>query len=111
MDTGKGLSGSLGLSYPILTRSNYTTWALKIKVYLKAQGVWNAIESKDAAVEDKTDKVAIVMIYQGIPEEFLLALAEKETANWVWEALKMLCQGADKVKKARVQTLKSDFKA
>lgn len=63
------------------------------------------------AVEEKTDKVAMAMIYQGIPEEMLLSLAEKKTAMDVWEAIKMLCQGVDRVKKARVQTLKSEFEA
>ncbi|XP_074362800.1 uncharacterized protein LOC141703096, partial [Apium graveolens] len=117
MEGNKGKSG-LGLSYPMLARSNYTAWALKMKVYLKAQGVWNAIEAQDpkekdpkVAVDDKTDKVALAMIYQAIPEEILLAIAEKETAKDAWEAIKTLCQGAEKVKKARIQTLKSEFEA
>lgn len=31
-------SGSIGLSYPLLDRSNYTAWAMKMKVFIKAQG-------------------------------------------------------------------------
>lgn len=41
----------------------------------------------------------------------LLSLAEKKTAKEVWEAIKTLCQGADRVKKARIQMLKSEFEA
>lgn len=76
-DNGKGKNGSLGLSYPMLTRSNYTAWTLKMKVFIKAQGVWNAIEWQDpkAPAEDKIDKAALTMIYQGIPEETLLSIA------------------------------------
>lgn len=51
------------------------------------------------------------MIYQGIPEGMLLSLADKETAKDAWEAIKTLCQRSDKVKNARIQTLKSEFEA
>lgn len=92
--------GSIGLSYPTLSRNNYTTWALKMKVYMQAQGVWTAIEQSDpkTAVEEKVDKVALAMLYQGLPEDMLLTIAEKGTAKEAWEALKTMCQGADRVK-------------
>lgn len=62
-------------------------------------------------IEEKTDKVALTMIYQGIPEDVLLSLAEKKTAKDAWEAIRTLCLGVDRVKKARIQTLKSEFEA
>lgn len=104
-------NGSIGLTYPMLDRSNYTAWAMKMKVFIKAQGAWIAIEPKDpkAEVDDKIDQIALAMIYQGIPEGMLLSLADKDTAKGAWEAIKTLCQGADKVKNARVQTLKAEF--
>lgn len=113
MEMNKSKNGSIGLSYPMLSKENYTAWSMKMKVFMQAQGVWSAVEQTDpkASVEDKTDKVALAMIYQGIPEEVLLSLAEKKTAKEAWEAIKTLCQGADRAKKARVQTLKSDFES
>ncbi|XP_074322913.1 uncharacterized protein LOC141659883 [Apium graveolens] len=84
METGKNKSGVVGLTYPMLTRSNYTTWALKMKVFMQAHSVWETIEPKDpkaTKVNEKTDKVAMAMIYQGIPEEILLSVAENETAK------------------------------
>ena len=113
MDVNKIKGGSFGLSYPMLARSNYTAWSLKMKVFMQAQGVWAAVESTDekTVVEEKTDKIALAMIYQGIPEEFLLMIAEKKTAKEAWDAIKTLCQGADRVKKARIQTLKAEFEA
>lgn len=51
------------------------------------------------------------MIYQGIPEEMMLSLADKETTKDAWEAIKTLCQGTDRVKKAKIQNLKSEFEA
>ncbi|XP_074336191.1 uncharacterized protein LOC141673354 [Apium graveolens] len=107
----KKAKDSIGLSYPMLTRSNYTAWALKMKVFIQAQGVWIALEPNDpkGAVEEKIDKVAMAMIYQGIPEETLLSLVEKKTTKKVWEMIKTLNQGADRVKQAQIQTLKYEF--
>lgn len=45
--------------------------------------VWIAVEQTDpeVIVEEKTNKVALAMIYQRIPEDVLLSLAEKKTAK------------------------------
>lgn len=101
------------MNYPMLARNNYTAWALQMKVYMKAQGVWNAVETKEkrAVVDDKQDKIALATIYQGIPEDILLSLADKETAKEAREAIKIMCQGAERVKSAKVQTLKSEFES
>lgn len=40
-----------------------------------------------------------------------MSLADKKTAKEAWDAIKTMCQGAERVKKARVQTLKAEFKA
>lgn len=114
MDISKAKGGgSIGLSYPTLAKNNYTTWALKMKIYMQAQGVWVAIEQSDpkVAVEEKTDKVAMAMLYQGLPEDMLLSIAEKGTSKEAWEALKTMCQGGDRVKKAKVQTLRTEFES
>ncbi|XP_074377724.1 uncharacterized protein LOC141719250 [Apium graveolens] len=113
METSKPKEGSVGLSYPLLTKSNYTVWSLKMKVFMKAQGVWDAIERKDPKkpVEEKTVQVALAAIYQGVPEDILLTIAEKETAKEAWDAIKTLCMGAERVKEAKVQTLKGEFES
>lgn len=114
MDINKAKgSGSIGLSYPVLTKNNYTTWAIKMKVYMQAQGVWVAIEQTDpkAPMEEKTDKVALAMMYQGLAEDMLLSIAEKKTAKKAWDALETMCQGADRVKQEKVQTLRTEFES
>lgn len=115
MESGKGKesAGSFGLSYPMLTKTNYTAWAMKMKVYMQACGVWEAIELKadKAVVEDKFDKRALAIIYQGIPEDLMLTLAEKKTSKDAWDAVKLVCQGADKVKNAKAQILKREFES
>ncbi|XP_074326489.1 uncharacterized protein LOC141664434 [Apium graveolens] len=113
MDTNKGKGRSMGLSYPTLTKCNYTTWALKMKVIMQTHLVWEAIEVNDpkAVCDEMTDKIALAMVYQGIFEEMLLSIAEKKKAKDAWLAIKTLCQGADRAKMAKIQTLKSKFES
>lgn len=113
METSKIKEGGVGLNYPMLAKSNYAAWSLKMKVYMQADGVWEAVEPKDpkSTVEERTDKVALAVIYQGIPEDVFLSLEEKKTVKEAWEAIKTMCLGADRVKKVRVQTLKAEFES
>ncbi|XP_020271959.1 uncharacterized protein LOC109847124 [Asparagus officinalis] len=101
------LSG-VTLHYPMLTKMNYAVWAIKIRVYLQAQGVWDAIEP-GTDVETRKDKMALAAIYEAIPEKSLLLIAEKETAEKAWQTLKTMYEGADHVKAAKLQTLRSEF--
>ena len=112
MEITKTKEGSVGLSYPILTKSNYTTWSLKMKVFMKAQGVWSAIEGDPKTVADeRTVQIALAAIYQGVLEEVLVTIAKKETAKEAWEAIKTMCVEAERVKEAKVQTLKGEFES
>ncbi|XP_020259644.1 uncharacterized protein LOC109836177 [Asparagus officinalis] len=53
--------------------------------------------------------MALAAIYQGIPEETLMVIAEKQTAKEAWEMLKTMHLGADRVRNTKVQTLKSEL--
>ncbi|XP_039129027.1 uncharacterized protein LOC120265208 [Dioscorea cayenensis subsp. rotundata] len=103
--------GTVTLQYPLLPKSNYSAWALKMKVYMRAQGVWDAIEPIDSneEIEMRKDQMALAAIYQGISEETLLVLAEKETAKEAWEMLKTMHMGTERIKEAKIQTLRSEF--
>ncbi|XP_074363890.1 uncharacterized protein LOC141705647 [Apium graveolens] len=113
MEPGKNKDSAVSLNYPMLMRGNYTTWALKMKVYKQTHGVWDVVVPKDskAPIDDKMDKIAMATIYQSIPEDIFLSLPEKETAKEVWEAIKVMCQGAEHVKNAKIQTLKAEFES
>ncbi|KAL8134233.1 hypothetical protein AgCh_009329 [Apium graveolens] len=74
-------------------------------------GVDAVVAEKDVVVEDKEDKITLASIYHGIPEDILLSIADKETAKEAWVAIKTMCQGAERVKMAKVQTLKSEFES
>ncbi|CAL5018617.1 unnamed protein product [Urochloa decumbens] len=109
--TSRKESSLVSLHYPMLMRSNYTTWAIKMKVFMRAQDVWDLVEysGKKEEFDTKKDQTTLAAIFQGIPGETLLAVSEKETSKEAWECIKTMYQGAQRVKDARVQTLREDL--
>ncbi|KAJ9560132.1 hypothetical protein OSB04_005292 [Centaurea solstitialis] len=104
--------GSIPFQCPMLTPTNYTTWAIKMEAIMDAQGVWESIEPEaGVAVDEKKNKSARAFIFQAVPEDILLQVAKKKTAKEVWDSLKMRYLGIDRVQKARLHSLKSDFEA
>ena len=102
--------GSISLQYPLLTKSNYAAWSIKMEVYMEAQGVWEAIVSEEP-VESRKDKMAMAAIFQGISEETLLQLGVKRLAKEAWNALRTMNLGADRVKEVRAQSLRWDLES
>ena len=56
--------------------------------------------------DDDKDQGAMVAISQAVPDDVMMAIAEKKTAQEAWDALREMRVGEDRVKKARVQVLK-----
>ncbi|KAL4385163.1 hypothetical protein GQ457_15G023990 [Hibiscus cannabinus] len=91
---------------------NYTVWAIKTEAILDSQGVWEVVEPVEGAqVDAKNDKKARAYILQCIPEDILLQIAKKKTTKEIWESIKTRYLGSERVKKARVQTLRNEFDA
>ncbi|CAN6326045.1 unnamed protein product [Urochloa humidicola] len=98
------------LQYPMLSKTNYPAWAIKMEAYMRAQGVWDAIEAKDPKkVPAGKNQMALAAIYQAIPEGTLFLLSGKKTAKSAWEALKTMHIGAKRLRDAKMQTLKLEF--
>lgn len=92
---------------PILTATNYTVWAMRMKILFKVHEVWDIIEIE--AVDQKKINMAMALLFQSIPEVLILQVGELDTAKKVWEAIKTRHLGAERVKEARLQTLMSEF--
>ena len=99
--------GKSSIQCPMLTSTNYTVWAMRIKIALKVHKVWEAIEG-DLTEGDKND-MAIALLFRSIPEVLILQVGELNTAKKVWEAIKTRHVGAGIVKEARLHTLMNDF--
>jgi hypothetical protein len=97
------------VSYPTLTRSNYSDWAVLMRVNLQAQGLWDAVDTSDVPYQE--DRQALSAILRAVPAEIVRPLAEKDSAKDAWDALKSMRVGADRVKESRAQKLRQTFES
>ncbi|GJU58446.1 zinc finger, CCHC-type containing protein [Tanacetum coccineum] len=95
---------------PKLKTTNYTVWAIQIKVILEAHDLWEAIEPKEnTQVDDKKDKATTAFLYQALTEDVILQVAGCKTAKELWESLKTRHVGEERVQQARLQSLMIGF--
>ena len=97
------------LPFPMLTRTNYTAWAMRMKFILRTNGAWGAVDRgkkpTTEAVDEVQDQLALSIISQLVDDETLLRVTKKETAYDVWEALRSMHVDVERVREARVQSL------
>ncbi|KAD6795344.1 hypothetical protein E3N88_06240 [Mikania micrantha] len=98
---------SMALQCPMLTKTNYTVWAIRTKVILGVHGVWDTIEpgSGDA----KRNNMAIAILFQSIPEDLVLQIGHLSSEKEIWEAIKSRNVGVERVRETRLQTLTTEF--
>ncbi|XP_062188979.1 uncharacterized protein LOC133892311 [Phragmites australis] len=105
-----GGSSGVSLAYPLLSSTNYTAWAIKVEAILDAQGLWEVVNPAKGEVADaRKDKTARAQLLQALPEDILMQVSQKKTAKELWDSLKTRFVGADRVKAARLSTLKGEF--
>ncbi|GAU35304.1 hypothetical protein TSUD_389290 [Trifolium subterraneum] len=123
----KMANNGVPLQVPMLTKSNYDNWSLRMVALLGAHDVWEIVEKglvipknettlsqtqKDSLrVSRKRDKKAPCLIYQGLDEDTFEKVSGAKTAKEAWEKLQTSYKGADQVKKVRLQTLRKEFEA
>ncbi|XP_033129820.1 uncharacterized protein LOC103872873 isoform X1 [Brassica rapa] len=100
-------NGPASIKFPMLTSSNYTVWAMRMKIALKVSEVWETIDP--GAKDEKKNNMAIAFLFQSIPEALILQVGEIDTAKGVWDAIKSRHVGAERVREARLQTLMAEF--
>ncbi|XP_073360720.1 uncharacterized protein [Aegilops tauschii subsp. strangulata] len=104
--------GSLPQPVPVLTGENYIARAINVKANLDAAGLWEAVvvpEDAAAAVIAKKDKPKRAYLLGTLAEDLLLQVASKKTTAEVWVSLKARFFGADRVRAARLGTLRGEF--
>ncbi|GKA65283.1 zinc finger, CCHC-type containing protein [Tanacetum coccineum] len=112
-DTSKkevGTTSTPQFQCPILKPSNYSLWAIRMQIILEANGLWEMIEPNEKTQADnKKDKTAMAFLYQALPDVQLLQITKYKTAKTIWDALTTRHIREERIHKARLQTLKSDF--
>ncbi|WVZ77374.1 hypothetical protein U9M48_025249 [Paspalum notatum var. saurae] len=95
------------VTYPMLTRTNYTEWSLVMRVILQAAGLWEVVNTGEGEYRD--DRNALAALLRVVPREMRAGLAVKETAKEAWEAIKAVRVGVERVKEANAEKLRKEF--
>ena len=67
------------LRYPMLSENNYGVWAVKMKIFMRAQGVWAVVVNK-GGVYEKMDQMALAaVVVQTVRETIAMISSEHET--------------------------------
>jgi len=93
--------------WPQLTKTNYDSWSLLMKLKLQSRYLWDAIEDDDVDFHD--DRSALEAICSGVPEEMVPTLATKASAKEAWEAIRTMRIGDDRVRKSTAQSLRAEY--
>lgn len=68
-----------GSGYPVLTKTNYSDWALLMKVKLKARALWKAIE--EGGADPQEEMMVLDALCGAVPPEMIPSITKKETAK------------------------------
>ncbi|KAK4258396.1 hypothetical protein QN277_007851 [Acacia crassicarpa] len=113
---------------PKLSKGNYGNWSIQMKTLLGSQDIWDLVEdgytepanaAAEAALTDaqrktlkesrKKDKKALFLIFQGVDESTFEKISDAKTSKNAWEILQKSCEGVDKAKRVRLQSLRAEF--
>ncbi|GJZ20342.1 hypothetical protein Tco_0556932 [Tanacetum coccineum] len=96
---------------PILTSVNCPVWSVKVKSIMDAYGLWGTVEPRGLGEEpdEKKSKQALAFLFQAIPEDMVLQMASYTDPKQVWDGLKTRFLGVDRVRTARLATLKKEL--
>lgn len=94
-------TGPTSIKFPMLSSSNYTVWAMHMKIALKVNKVWETIDPNNR--HEEKNNIATALLFQSIPEALVLQVGDLDTAKGVWDAIKARHVGAERVREARLQ--------
>lgn len=67
---------------PKLILTNYTVWAIQIKVILEPHGLWEMIEPKEnTQADEKKNKATTAFLYQALTEDVILQVTGCKSAK------------------------------
>lgn len=78
----KDSGGSSTIKCPMLSSTNYTIWAIRMKLALQIHKAWEIVEGEETTEGDK-NCMAKALLFQSIPESLILQVGELDTAKKV----------------------------
>ncbi|CAD6335622.1 unnamed protein product [Miscanthus lutarioriparius] len=104
---GDGSSSSTGdrvressLMWPMLTRSNYSEWAMLMQCNYETLEIWETIEPGGEGVKRAQDRQAMGGLLRSVPKEMWARFGAKKTVKEARAAVKSMRLGLDRVKEA-----------
>jgi len=94
-------------TWPMLNKTNYHEWASIMKLKLQARQLWDAIEYQDLPYHE--DRRTVEAIIAAVPQEMQMPLSEKGSAKEAWDSIAAARIGVDRVRRATLQRLRSDW--
>ncbi|XP_038678783.1 uncharacterized protein LOC119980235 [Tripterygium wilfordii] len=120
-------SNLVQLQVPELKKDNYGKWCIQFKALFGSQDLWDIVsngyieptpEQESAYTQEqknilkdqrKKDKKALFLLYQGLEDDTFEKISEAVTSKEVWDKLGIIYKGVERVKRVRLQTLRSEF--
>jgi hypothetical protein len=107
---------------PLFDGLNYAFWSIRMKVYVQAQGadVWKMIvntydiptnppaDGRDVKLYEENLK-EMNAILSGLTEIVFVKVMHCETTKEIWEKLRNIYEGDDKIKAVKLQTYRAQF--
>ena len=93
--------------YPMLSSTNYTVWVMRMKVLLRVHKVWESI--KPGTYNEDMKDITTALLFQSILENLIFQVGDVDSPKEIWEAVKSINLGAERVKEAQLQTLMNEF--
>ncbi|RVW53763.1 Retrovirus-related Pol polyprotein from transposon TNT 1-94 [Vitis vinifera] len=110
---------------PVFNGEHYHIWAVKMRFYLRSQGLWNVVMSEAdppplganptvaqmKAYEKKKLKKdkAITCLHSGLADHIFTKIMDLETPKQVWDKLQGEFEDSNRVKIVKLLTLKREF--
>jgi hypothetical protein len=106
---------------PLFDGTNFSFWKVRMRTYLMALGanVWDVVETgyiKPIVLASKDDKLEFIfntkgmnVILNGLAEAEFVKVMHLQTAKGMWDKLISSYEGNEKVKDAKLQTLRLKF--
>jgi hypothetical protein len=105
--SGGGVKES-SLMWPLLTRDNYSEWAMLMQCNFEALEIWDVI-SPGINPKRAHDRQAMSALLRSVPKEMWQSLGARSTVKEAWEAVKLMRLGADRVKEVNAQKMLQEF--
>uniref|UniRef100_A0A6N2MNK0 Uncharacterized protein n=1 Tax=Salix viminalis TaxID=40686 RepID=A0A6N2MNK0_SALVM len=119
------ISSNIVAGIPVFTREHYHIWAIKMRFYLRSQGLWNVVATdvdpspssanstlaQIIAHEEeklKKDKV-ITCLHSGLANHIFTKIMDLETPKLVWDKLQGEFEGSSRIKTVRILSLKKEI--